>query len=559
VTTVHQTHRLAALVPGNSSTTTPILEFMPNERFENRSVGGVINTFPDGREQMAFFIGFGNWSITSQYLGHAYVHWGYRGLYQGFRRLVLGTQIDDMFLKSQMYNTHEFFRVGAYDVEHQRDWKNDLNKRLAAVGNPGSEYFTEFAFNANGNLIYAFDLAQNRTDLNCDSPLFTTLDEPTDVEYKKPLGAGENFWPMPIAFELDADCVFLDPLAVVYANITNRDSFGWVSHTFTHLELNSATYSDTMNEISFNVLYSTRLNLTAGRYFSGSGLVTPAITGLHNGDALRAFTMNGLWSSVGDNTRPKLLDEGHPYWPLITTVEDNGFAGWQITPRFATLIYYDCDTVECNVVEWNKETAGPHAANDTLDQATAEQDLRTIMDEEIGLVVPQLLGLMHDPYMFHQPNLRVEGTLPTQFLQNSTLLNRTEPLEFSMLELWVETMLDGVTRLVDWPVVTWKHDDISRSFRDRMLRDQCGTMIQVNLDDDADITGFVVRTDVEENWCEVPVPVTVPMGVKSGNGMRREQLGNDPETYWVSLVPGKEWVFEFEEPIETTAGNRTRS
>lgn len=65
--------------------------FAPNNNITTQSVAGVINRF-DNREQMAYFLDSGNWSETSAYLNHAWVQWGTRGLYQGYRRAHLGTQ-----------------------------------------------------------------------------------------------------------------------------------------------------------------------------------------------------------------------------------------------------------------------------------------------------------------------------------------------------------------------------------------------------------------------------------------------------------------------------------
>lgn len=76
----------------NTSTTEAYFTFKGNEEFPQESVGGVINKFEDGREQMASFISMGNWSMTCTYLGHAWVQWGYRGLYQGYRRVYMQTQ-----------------------------------------------------------------------------------------------------------------------------------------------------------------------------------------------------------------------------------------------------------------------------------------------------------------------------------------------------------------------------------------------------------------------------------------------------------------------------------
>lgn len=270
---------------------------------------------------MAYFIGAGNFSETSTLLNHVWVQWGYRGLYQGYRRINLQTQgthyyfayllclagvdfhvVDDLFLQTALYTSGDF-RLRAEDLQEHVEWSADLNSRLAL----GSSYFTEFGFNANGNLIYDYSLMSNLTDMDCANPVFTGWNEATgNLEFQKPLDTGANVWPTHPSYDWTGQCIFLDPLAVFFSNTSNRDALGLVSHTFTHLELNNATYYDVMREISFNLLYAEVLNFTSGERFSGSGLIPPAITGLHNGDALRAFSDNGMWNAVGDNTRAPL-------------------------------------------------------------------------------------------------------------------------------------------------------------------------------------------------------------------------------------------------------------
>jgi hypothetical protein len=183
-------------------------------------------------------------------------------------------------------------------------WTYDINSRLPK----GSSYFTEFGFCANGNAIYANSNAANYS-MTCGAPVFSSWEEPTELEYEKPLGSGVNAWTPSPQFIWTPDCAYLDPLVRFFANITNRDAIGLVSHTFTHLSLNNATYHDALREIQFNLIYADLLNFTKAKRFSGSGLIPPAISGVHNGDAIRAWADNGLWNAVGDNSRPSLRNQ----------------------------------------------------------------------------------------------------------------------------------------------------------------------------------------------------------------------------------------------------------
>jgi len=71
-------------------------------------------------------------------------------------------------------------------------------------------------------------------------------------------------------------------------------------------------------------MWLTQVGIAAASKFSPNGLVPPAITGLRNGDALKAWYDNGITNAVGDNTRPGLLNTvrhpRHYYDELLPTV-----------------------------------------------------------------------------------------------------------------------------------------------------------------------------------------------------------------------------------------------
>lgn len=449
--------------------------------------------------------------------------------------------VDDLFLQTAMYSTNEIFRLREGDLYDHVQWSYDINKRLVARNN-GSSYFTEFGWNANGNLIYNYALSRNMTqsDLNCAQPVVTDWDEPTQLEYIKPLGTGEDKWPRQPSWIWSNECIFLDPLTQFFTNTTNRDAVGLVSHTFTHLELNNATYHDALREVQYNLMYAELLNITNAAKFSGSGLISPAITGLHNGDAIRAWADNGLWNAIGDNTRNNLRNPDSYHWPLITSTARNGYDGYQITPRFATRIYYNCDKEKCNVDQWIETENG-----------TIGGTLETLLLAERKQQGNQLLSLFHDPYMFHQPNLRQIDT--------AAIMVNGKMQRLSLIQGWVETIVDELQRFVTWPIITLKHDHIAMAFAQRMVRDACKPMIsyQTNTMTSKNatiattqaITGFTVYAGTT-NECDVPIPVTIPGGVVDSRGSRVEHIGTDPETIWVQM-DGTPQGFILKSPIYT--------
>lgn len=280
------------------------------------------------------------------------------------------------------------------------------------------------------------------------------------------------------------------------------------------VSLNNATFEDTNREMSFNIAWMKQLGIADSRRYSSKGLVPPAITGLHNGDAIRAFMRNGITSVVGDNTRPPLRNPEDDFWPLISTTSANGYDGLIIVPRWATTIYYNCDLPECTTQEWIDTSAGAGDFNDLLDNARRVN-------------IQHLLALHQDPFMFHQANMR-QTDVPS-----ITVGSQTGKL--SLLQAWVETMVQELTRLTDWPIVSLKHDDIATQFVNRMTVDKCQpTMTYVYSSSGTAITGVTVSA--ANMNCAAPVPVTFPSSATTtSSGTTTEQLGKDPLTIWVNL------------------------
>jgi hypothetical protein len=78
VTTADLWHYPATIT--NSSTTKQIAKFGPGGQFKRDTTAAVINTFGN-RQQLVWFIGWAtDWSLTSNFLMHAHIHWMTRGL-----------------------------------------------------------------------------------------------------------------------------------------------------------------------------------------------------------------------------------------------------------------------------------------------------------------------------------------------------------------------------------------------------------------------------------------------------------------------------------------------
>lgn len=509
----------------NASIATSFAAFEPAGIFTESTTAGVINKFDDGRQQMVFFISWAiQWSATSNYLQHSYIHWITRGMFVGKRKTHLAAQIDDMHLSTGLYHpANTEFRTSPVDIEAHKNWQVDLNSRLPA----GSNFFLEIAHNGNGDIINATDSEIGR--LLCDPSQAVDYRYPdeTPLEFKKVVGTGVDLWDASYTtYNWTRACADLDPLALWYTIPENRDAFAHLSHTFSHEELNNATYSDAAREIQFNRAWLAQMGIDKATHFSTHGLVPPAITGLHNGDVIKAWIDNNITNVVGDNTRAPLMNPNSIFWPRISNVLDNGFDGLTILPRFATTIYYNCDTAECTVKEWVDTSGGSGNFNDLLEDATLTN-------------TRYLLGLHADPYMFHQANMR-HLDMPVITVGNVTA-------RMSLVQAWVEAVAQEMTRITNWPIITLKHDDISTFFHQRMALDQCVPNLAYHLDDEGkNIVSVTLVTD--GNVCSVPVPVTLPTSTVTGGFVTLDQVGSEPLIQWATMS-GQPIKFTLAHPI----------
>jgi len=456
---------------------------------------------------MVFFVNWNvTWSATSAYLQHSYINWMTRGLHAGYRRVHFNTQIDDVHLVTEVYEPKGGkYRINPTDLGLHADWTDDINSRLPA----GSSYIIELAHNGNGNLEYATKAGETKFANPCSGASLIdtgtiTEDSSQTYNFVKPPGTGTDHWPADAqTFNASQQCLTLDPFLTWLTNADNRNRFAHVSHTYTHLELNNATYSDANKEIKFNREWLGVTGISLAPKFSPQGIVPPAITGLLNSDVIKAWLDNGIRYVVGDNTRPTLRNKQR-FWPLDSMPGTNASEGVTIVPRWATEVYYNCDTIQCDLNEWSSR----------FPTNTPTKVVADLLGTATFGGARNLLALQHDPFMFHQANLRTD-------VDDITINGKTG--QYSLLMAFTEAVLQEMGRLTDWPIITKTHDDLARSFIDRRTRDQCGyKLTYVYGSDSSTITGVEVSST--DNTCSVPIPVTFPGAVADAGDETVEQV-----------------------------------
>lgn len=496
----------------DASTTIQAAKFGPGGSYTSDTVAAVINKFPGGREQFVWFTSWAPaWSATSNYLQHAHIHWMTRGVFLGKRKTHLSAQIDDVQLKTDMYYpAGATYKTTTTDLDNHITWMDDLNKRLPA----GSKFKLELGHNGNGDI----EVATSAENTVCVPNAAVEYAEANDtaLEYQKPLGSGADRWNASFTtYPWSLACAQRDSFAKWFNTPAKLNAYMHMSHTFSHMELNNATYHDAKREIEFNQAWMKQMGIASATSFSAKGLIPPAITGMHNGDVIRAWMDSGLTSVVGDNTRPVLRNTQSKYWPLASTVQANGYAGLTIVPRYATLIYYNCDTPECDVKEWIDTSAGKGNFTDMLALARADN-------------TRYLFGLQADPYMFHQANMR-QADRPSMTVGSKTA-------QMSLLMAWTETVAQEMARLTSWPIISLKHDDIAQYFLDRQALDGCQPALSYGFSADGS-TVTSVTVSANGNTCSVPVPVTIPDGTTTATGgtVTNDKVGSEPPIQWVKL------------------------
>lgn len=198
-------------------------------KFSNSGSAAVINQIGN-RQQMVWFMPFAlDWSASSNFLQHVWIHWLTRGLYLGFRRTYFSTQVDDMFLETPLYKpAGQSYRAKPDDLSLHVEWQATLNSKLPK----GSEYFIEIGHNGNGDIESATDTSQGARTCNPS----TGIEYPDQIdgspEYMKPPGTGTNIWPAtPTAYSWSLECAELDELQNWFAEEDNLNAFAHLSHT----------------------------------------------------------------------------------------------------------------------------------------------------------------------------------------------------------------------------------------------------------------------------------------------------------------------------------------
>ncbi|WP_119153564.1 hypothetical protein [Caldimonas tepidiphila] len=312
----------------------------------------LIKNYADGRKNLAVTADGNPHLMHTLSLGYGIVNWVTKGLYVGKRRVLLSAQPDDVMMADDIWDVNALsdatgltYRITGKDYESFVRWQNNRNATKP------------------GNIV--IDIPFNGS------------------------GTAANF---PKAELYPATTDDLTP-----AIKKNSAPFNWMSHTYTHLNLDSpVTYSQTLAELREN--HWVAINVVKLANYYKDSLITPDVSGLNNPEALRAMSDFGIRYVVSDTSK----NCGHrdatprPCPKPNTGIYNDLQPNILMVPRYPANLFYNV----CTPREWVSEYNHIYRGYWGRDLSYQE-----ILDKESDIWLQYLMRYDIRPVMFHQPNM----------------------------------------------------------------------------------------------------------------------------------------------------------
>ena len=319
------------------------------------NVLAAVRNSSDGREMLTMtFDGNAN-LVHTVALGYGVVNWVTRGLFIGERHVYMNPQVDDLYIHNDQWKattpcftpfdaTGAQIRVGGSDIKAVIAWQQQRrNEPLTR------DLRLTIAYNGVGTTgMYSNDTL---------TPALKAYGKDHDKDYDK-------------------------------------DTFYWVSHTYTHQTFEGISFWDALDELVKNELVAWRFKYSL---YSITNLVTPNVTGLTNADALWAAYLTGVRYIVTDTSQ---TGYDNPF-PNIG-IQNPLVSGIYMIPRRPTNLYFNVAAP----ADWAAEY------NCTYESFWGRQlAYEEILDVESQQLLMHMLRGDIDLWMFHQTNFSAyDGT-----------------------------------------------------------------------------------------------------------------------------------------------------
>ncbi len=322
----------------NTAVTTPLLTTP-----EGYAIASVTR-YADGRENLAVTAANNPYLLHSRLLSYGLINWVTRGLFLGERHIGMDAQVDDVLIDDDI-------------------WDAAANSDLTGI-----------TYRLSGNDFLANYLWQRRTQTR--SPIFSGVR-------------------LELAFNGEGASGIYQPDTLTPMVRTLQSSFNWVSHTYSHENLDPLDYATATSELARNnTVATTQLRFSS---YQKDALVQPDISGLSNPQFLLAARDFGIRYLISDTSRP---GGGNP------TPNAGFYNAFQpsilVVPRRPTNLFYNLSTPAEFVDEYNFYY-GPGGVWAYWPRPLSYAE---IVDHESDNLLGYLLSWDTDPWMFHEPNLR---------------------------------------------------------------------------------------------------------------------------------------------------------
>eukprot|EP00904_Undaria_pinnatifida_P003100 jgi/Undpi1/12791/HiC_scaffold_7.g02458.m1 len=493
----------------------------------------------DGLEEMHVFFAMAWFDLGSWAWMHYINEWGTKGIFMGERRFYLAGMVDDLFLATGVFeydgDQNEGAEVTIYDLKQRSTGDNhkpNMQAFKAAEASINAQYgssiMTEFPFNGLGILEKVSNLSAVRLiDGVVSTPRFSSVEA----------CAALTSWHEYASGDWDSD-------DLLEWCVNNKDAFWWQSHTLTHLARDNLGESDCSIEDGGNAQIAVLTGLFGSDNYNWRSMTNPGITGLFNKYCLESAMDNLMACGPGDNTYDgvqttvSLVSSESPYHSIYTTTAVNEYAGFQIVPRFATNVYFNCVTADCLVKE-NEFIRRDTCECEELDPSIADNGLcdgdiesfgstDALFTWEAQTASRYILAGHRDKYMFHQANV-----IPASDLSGSP----------SLLEYWYQQVMEELTSYLAFPVTSKKFDDLCSEFTLHEDLDYAEPYAIADIDTaTGNIVNLRMRTKRRRTVGFIPITVPSTLTVNTGSLVvgSTETYGSDTTIYLASdadLVP----------------------
>ncbi|CAM9848210.1 unnamed protein product, partial [Ectocarpus fasciculatus] len=485
-------------------------------------------TGADGHEELHVFNTIGWFDAGAWPWAHFYNEWATKGIFMGERRFYLAAVVDDLFLA-----TPEFEYDGGMNeaAVSQRCTGQDLTNLLSVqqalnTQYSGSDIITEFAFNGGGIAEHVSQAVEGITYVPDYEETMVTIKGTKWYEDGELINVHDTNWlatNVPLMQQDMADGTWEandELLVAVISYLDTPSSFYHGHHTLIHLSRDQLRETDCVAEDTGNVQIALITGMWDSDNYNWRSMVSPGITGLFNENCLDSAAQNLMVCYPGDNTfdgtvsgATILVNEDNQFHSIYSTVDNNGYDGIQIVPRFATYVYFNCVSGSCLVNEneyirrfvCDCTPLDPSIADYTCTSTAAEcigtdgatdiqsfGDIEALFDAEAFTTTRYMLTGRRDKYMFHQANI-----IPAGDVGDGTQ---------SLLDYWYERVLEVFASYVTFPVKSIKFDDMCTEFKLHEALDASSPYVTMALDATGAVTGL---TYVSGSGAGL-VPLTVP-------------------------------------------------